>query len=39
LNMATDIARQLDTATARIAEAAVRGSGPSSEVHKNIDGL
>jgi hypothetical protein len=38
-NMATDIARQLDTATTRIAEAAVRGSGPSSQVHKNIDGL
>lgn len=38
-NMATDIARQLDTATARIAEAAVRSPGPSSQIHKNIDGL
>jgi hypothetical protein len=38
-NMATDIARQLDAATARIAEIAVRGSENPSIGQKNIDGL
>ena len=38
-NMATDIARQLDAATTRIAEAAVRGSEHPALGHKNIDGL
>lgn len=38
-NMAIDIARQLDTATTRIAEAAVRSSDHSAPRHENIDGL
>jgi hypothetical protein len=38
-NMATEIARQLDTATTRIAEAAVRTSERSGLGHKNFDGL
>jgi hypothetical protein len=38
-NMATDIARQLDAATTRIAEAAVRASEQSALGHKNFDGL
>jgi hypothetical protein len=37
-DMATDIAGQLDTATTRIAEAAVRGSEPSAPGHENIGG-
>ena len=38
-NMAAEIARQLDAATTRIAEVAVRGSEHPSPGHKNIDGL
>jgi hypothetical protein len=38
-NMATDIARQLDTATTRIAEAAVQGTEHSALGRENIDGL
>jgi hypothetical protein len=38
-NMAAEIARQLDAATTRIAEVAVRGSEHPSPPHKNIDGL
>jgi hypothetical protein len=38
-NMATDIARQLDAATTRIAEVAVRGSEQPSTGLKNMDGL
>ena len=38
-NMAAEIARQLDAATTRIAEVAVRGSEHPSPRHKNIDGL
>jgi hypothetical protein len=37
--MATDIVRQLDTATTRIAEAAVRSSEPSAPGPKDINGL
>jgi hypothetical protein len=38
-NMTTGIARQLEAATARIAEAAVRGSEPSAPGNKNFGGL
>jgi len=38
-NMATNIARQLDAATTRIAEAAVRGSAPSAPGPESIGGL
>ena len=37
-NMATDIARQLEMATARIAEATVRGSESSAQGNENIGG-
>jgi hypothetical protein len=38
-DMASDIARQLDVATARIAEAAVRGAAQPGPEHKKIGGL
>jgi hypothetical protein len=38
-NMATNIARQLEAATTRIAEAAVRGSEPSAPGSQNSGGL
>jgi hypothetical protein len=38
-NMAADIARELDAATTRIAEAAVRGSKHPALGNENIDGL
>jgi len=38
-DMATNIARQLEAATTRIAETAVRGSEPSATGHENIGGL
>ncbi len=38
-DMATSIARQLEAATTRIAETAVRGSEPSATGHENIGGL
>jgi hypothetical protein len=38
-NMATDIARQLDTATTRIAEAAVRSSETPALGSKDMEGL
>jgi hypothetical protein len=38
-NMAANIARQLDVATTRIAEAAVRGSENPALGHNNIDGV
>jgi hypothetical protein len=38
-NMATNIARQLEAATTRIAEAAVRGSEPSTPGSQNSGGL
>ena len=38
-DMATNIARQLEAATTRIAETAVRGSEPSPTSHENIGGL
>jgi hypothetical protein len=38
-NMATEITRQLDNATTRIAEATVRGAEPSALGRKNINGF